>query len=56
MNNAIKYGKAVLVILLFVASVILLTWDGKPNFNAFLALVCAALGGLFAHKFRIDRA
>lgn len=56
MNNATRYGRVALVVVLFAAAIVLVTWDGAPHFRVFLALICAALGGIYAHKFGVGKA
>lgn len=55
MKNAIKYGKVVLVLLLFVTSIVLITWDGAPHYRTGIALLSAAIGGVYAHKWSIGK-
>ena len=55
MNNFTKYGKVVLVVLLFIFAIVLVTWNGAPHYRVFLALICAALGGIYAHKFGVGK-
>lgn len=55
MKNFIKYGKVVMVLLLFISSIVLILWEGNPHYRDGLALVCAAVGGIYASKWNVGK-